>query len=78
MLTRLLEHPLTRGLDVDDPRTTHLRRRILAEKRFGGVSLRGLAPAATYPLWRGFERALSPMAGRLAMFAHVVLERRSA
>ncbi len=44
----------------------------------GGVSLRGLAPAASYPLWRGFERALSPVAGRLAMFAHVVLERRNA
>jgi SAM-dependent methyltransferase len=44
----------------------------------GGVSLRGLAPAATYPLWRGLERALSPWAGRLAMFAHVVLERRPA
>jgi SAM-dependent methyltransferase len=44
----------------------------------GGVSLRGLAPAVTYPLWRGFERALSPFAGHLAMFAHVVLERRGA
>ena len=44
----------------------------------GGVSLRGLAPAATYPLWRGLERALSPWAGRLAMFAHVILERRPA
>lgn len=44
----------------------------------GGVSLRGLTPAASYPLWRGFERALSPFSGRLAMFAHVVLERRGA
>jgi SAM-dependent methyltransferase len=43
----------------------------------GGVTLRGLMPAATYPLWRGLERALSP-AGRLAMFAHVVLERGGA
>ncbi|HEY2291533.1 MAG TPA: class I SAM-dependent methyltransferase [Thermoanaerobaculia bacterium] len=42
----------------------------------GGVSLRGLTPAASYPLWKGFERALSPFAGHLAMFAHVVLERR--
>jgi SAM-dependent methyltransferase len=33
-LKRWLEHPLTRGLDVDDPRTTHLRRRILAGKPF--------------------------------------------
>jgi SAM-dependent methyltransferase len=44
----------------------------------GGVSLRGLTPAASYPLWKGFERALSPFAGHLAMFAHVVLERRDA
>src|SRR6476646_7772836 len=33
-LARWLAHPLTRGLDIDDPRTTHLRRQILAEKRF--------------------------------------------
>ena len=43
----------------------------------GGVSLRGLTPAATFPLWKGLERALTPWAGRLAMFAHVVLERFS-
>lgn len=41
----------------------------------GGVSLRGLVPAASYPLWRGLERVLSPFRDRLAMFAHVVLER---
>ena len=41
----------------------------------GGVSLRTLAPAATYPLWRGLDRALG---SRLALFAHVVLERRPA
>ncbi len=29
-----LEHPLTRGLDLDDPRTTDLRRRIVREKVF--------------------------------------------
>lgn len=43
----------------------------------GGVSLRGLVPAASYPVWRRLERALSPLNGRLAMFAHVVLERRA-
>ena len=31
---RWLQHPLTRGLDVDDPRTTALRRQILASKGF--------------------------------------------
>ncbi|HEY7319404.1 MAG TPA: methyltransferase domain-containing protein [Candidatus Binatia bacterium] len=34
MLKRWLAHPLTRGLDVDDPRTTHLRRKIIREKGF--------------------------------------------
>ena len=34
MLKKLLAHPLTRGLELDDPRTTKLRRRILREKKF--------------------------------------------
>ena len=34
MLKRWLAHPLTRGLDLDDPRTTELRQRIIQEKRF--------------------------------------------
>lgn len=34
MLGRLLQHPLTRGLAVDDPRTTALRRQIIASKPF--------------------------------------------
>jgi SAM-dependent methyltransferase len=29
-----LAHPLTRGLDVDDPKTTELRRQIIKQKRF--------------------------------------------
>src|SRR5262245_48669630 len=34
MLKALLAYPLTRGLDIDDPRTTHLRRQIIEEKKF--------------------------------------------
>lgn len=34
MLRTLLAHPLTRGLDVDDPRTTEMRRRIIKGKPF--------------------------------------------
>jgi SAM-dependent methyltransferase len=34
VLKRLLAHPLTRGLDLDDPRTTGLRRQIIKEKKF--------------------------------------------
>jgi SAM-dependent methyltransferase len=34
MLKTLLAHPLTRGLDIDDASTTHLRQRIIREKRF--------------------------------------------
>lgn len=33
-LPALLAHPLTRGLDVDDPRTTYLRREIIRSKPF--------------------------------------------
>jgi SAM-dependent methyltransferase len=29
-----LAHPLTRGLDIDDPRTTHLRQKIIQQKGF--------------------------------------------
>lgn len=34
MLRQLLAHPLTRGLDIDDPRTTHLRQVIIGRKSF--------------------------------------------
>src|SRR5215470_19735002 len=30
----LLAHPLTRDLDIDDPRTTHLRQQIIQKKSF--------------------------------------------
>ena len=33
-LSDWLAHPITRGLDVDDPRTTELRLRILQDKPF--------------------------------------------
>jgi SAM-dependent methyltransferase len=34
LLKSLLAHPLTRGMDIDDPATTGLRRRIIREKGF--------------------------------------------
>jgi SAM-dependent methyltransferase len=34
LLRRLLAHPLTASLDLDDPATTHLRRQIIASKPF--------------------------------------------
>lgn len=34
ILSRILSLPATRGIDLDDPRTTVLRRRIIAEKKF--------------------------------------------
>lgn len=37
VIKRLLEHPLTRGLSVDDPRTTALRREIIRSKGFLGA-----------------------------------------
>jgi SAM-dependent methyltransferase len=51
MLRSLLAHPLTRGLDVDSPTTTHVRRRIVREKGF----LRRI-----YEEWYGLVRAELP------------------
>lgn len=34
MIKNLLAHPLTRGMNIDDPATTELRRRIIQEKPF--------------------------------------------
>src|SRR5437762_14337593 len=34
MLKALLAHPLTKGLNIDDPETTHLRRQIIQGKVF--------------------------------------------
>ncbi len=54
-LRTLLAHPLTRGLDIDSPATTHVRRRIIREKAF----LRRL-----YEEWYGLIRgALPPFEG---------------
>lgn len=70
MLKRWLEHPLTRGLDIDDPRTTHLRRRILEEKPF----LRRIyeewyrAIARSLPAGEGAVLELGSGAGFLARF----------
>ncbi len=51
MFLRLLSHPLTRGLSVDDPRTTLLRRHLIKDKAF----LRGL-----YSEWYGRILAILP------------------
>ena len=55
MLKRLLAHPATRGLDLDDPGTTTLRRRVVREKGF----LRRL-----YQEWyRAIAASLPPVPG---------------
>jgi SAM-dependent methyltransferase len=41
----------------------------------GGVSMRALAPAWSFGLWRALESALTRWSDRLGMFAHIVLER---
>ncbi|HEV8581912.1 MAG TPA: methyltransferase domain-containing protein [Thermoanaerobaculia bacterium] len=43
----------------------------------GGISLKQLVPAGSFPLWRALERALAPFREKIAMFAHIVLERES-
>jgi SAM-dependent methyltransferase len=42
----------------------------------GGVSMRNLAPAWSYGLWKAAERLLAPWMRQLAMFAFIALERR--
>jgi SAM-dependent methyltransferase len=51
MLKNLLAHPLTRGLDIDDPRCTELRRSLIRNKSF----LRQI-----YQEWYGAIAALLP------------------
>ena len=43
----------------------------------GGVSLRALIPGCMFGLCRNFERALGPLGSQMAMFALIVLERKS-
>jgi SAM-dependent methyltransferase len=50
----LLAHPLTRGLDVDSPATTAIRRRIVREKRF---------LSSLYREWYGLIRERLPDVG---------------
>jgi SAM-dependent methyltransferase len=42
----------------------------------GGISMRGLMPAFTFPAWRGLENSLRPFMRNWAMFALIVVERR--
>ena len=58
LLQRILAHPLTRGLDIDDPRTTALRRRIIQEKPF----LRRI-----YEEWYGLLRDALPWGSQPAL-----------
>src|SRR5262245_21554245 len=52
MIKKLLAHPLTRGMDIDDPRTTRVRQEIIRSKGF----LRRI-----YEEWyRGIVAALPP------------------
>lgn len=42
----------------------------------GGLTRLSLMPSASFPVWRRLEADLEPLMGQLAMFAHIVLERR--
>jgi SAM-dependent methyltransferase len=60
------------------PEWTLKDKRLLMPFRYllsGGMSHRALMPASSFELWRAIENLLSPAMGRLAMFAHIVLER---
>jgi SAM-dependent methyltransferase len=41
----------------------------------GGLSMRSLMPGAAFGFWRAVERAATPVMGRVAMFAMIVLRR---
>lgn len=56
LLNRLLAHPLTRDLTVDDPRTTVLRRKIIRNKPF---------LTALYREWYGRLLSRVPRGGRI-------------
>jgi len=42
----------------------------------GGVSMRTLMPGWTFGFWKRVEQLISPLNGRMAMFAYIVVERR--
>jgi SAM-dependent methyltransferase len=42
----------------------------------GGISMRSLMPAFTFPFWRGLENAMRPVMRSCAMFALIVIEKR--
>lgn len=65
-----LAHPLTRGLDIDDPRTTQLRRQILRENRFLQRVYRGwyASIAVALPSGQGAVLELGSGAGFLSDF----------
>lgn len=71
----LLQHPLTRGLPLDDPRTTALRRRIVREKGFLFEVYRewGAAIAAALPAGPGVVVELGSGGGILPDFIPGVL-----
>jgi len=70
MLRKWLAHPDTRGLDVDDPHLTQLRRKIIAEKSFLCKIYREwyLAIAASLPAGDGRVLEIGSGAGFLQEF----------
>jgi SAM-dependent methyltransferase len=59
-------------LEIDSARPFMPFRYLLS----GGVGMRALAPAFTYPFWSRFERSLNGSMNNVAMFAAISLTRR--
>jgi len=59
MLRNILSHPLTRGMDIDSPQTTELRRRIIQQKPF---------------LWKIYDEWYRMLAGSLPVNNKPILE----
>ena len=71
MVTRWLEHPLTRGLPLDSPETTRLRRTVIATKPFLRQlyeEVRGYAAPVRLEGWGQGSRAR--IRSRLSSTAH--------
>ncbi len=71
-IKRLLAHPATRGLSLDDPLTTQQRRDIIQGNRF----LWRILPEATFDFWHKLETGLCTWPDHWSMFAMIHLKRR--
>jgi len=69
MVRHFLSHPLSRSMDLNDPRMTLLHRQIIQEKRFLRKIYQDMMPDWAFGLWRWLESSLNPWMNKIAVFA---------